>query len=193
VPLYLNSQGSVHRAESTVTASAHKGSEERESQSHLLLISLSSVPLLWLVSALAASLWPTATLSLSTGCTFKVIECFYHRPAFWESEPHYCRAKNESTKSGRNRPQHQPSEPCLWATNVKNLEARSRSVFLNSAPRLPLPSMFPMFPSSITPDSNDQLVIKLCSGLIRSHSFELGKFLQSVESKFVFVIQYIIQ
>jgi len=34
--------------------------------------------------------------------------------------------------------------------------------------------MFSMFPSSTTPDSNDQLVIKHCSGLIRSHSFELG-------------------
>jgi len=34
--------------------------------------------------------------------------------------------------------------------------------------------MFSMFPSSSTPDSNDQLIIKLRSGLIRSHSFESG-------------------
>ena len=31
-----------------------------------------------------------------------------------------------------------------------------------------------MFPSSTTHDSNDQLVIKLCSGPIRSNSFESG-------------------
>jgi len=31
-----------------------------------------------------------------------------------------------------------------------------------------------MFPSSTPPDSDDQLVIKLCSGLIRSHSSESG-------------------
>jgi len=35
--------------------------------------------------------------------------------------------------------------------------------------------MFSMFPSSTAPDSNDQLVSKLCSGLIRSHSFESGR------------------
>ena len=31
-----------------------------------------------------------------------------------------------------------------------------------------------MFPSFSTPDSNDQPVIKLCSGLIRINSFESG-------------------
>jgi len=31
-----------------------------------------------------------------------------------------------------------------------------------------------MFPFSTTPDSNDQLIIKLCSDLIKSHSFESG-------------------
>jgi len=31
-----------------------------------------------------------------------------------------------------------------------------------------------MFSSSTTPDSYDQLVTKLCSGPIRSHSFESG-------------------
>ena len=33
---------------------------------------------------------------------------------------------------------------------------------------------FSMFPSYTTPDSNDQLVIKLWSGLIRSYSCESG-------------------
>ena len=47
-------------------------------------------------------------------------------------------------------------------------------VFFNSGPRDPPPCMFSMFPSSTTPDWNDQLVIQLCSGLIRSHSFESG-------------------
>jgi len=43
------------------------------------------------------------------------------------------------------------------------------AVFLSSGPHDPLPCMF-----STTPDSNDQLVIRLCSGLTRSHSFESG-------------------
>ena len=50
----------------------------------------------------------------------------------------------------------------------------SISVFLNSGPHDPLPCMFSMFPSCTTPDSKDQLVIKLCSVLIRNHSFESG-------------------
>jgi len=48
------------------------------------------------------------------------------------------------------------------------------SLFFNSGPRDPLRCMFSMFPSSATPYWNDQLVIKLCSGLIRSHTFESG-------------------
>ena len=56
----------------------------------------------------------------------------------------------------------------------KLLSTNPTAVFLNSGPHDPLPCMFSMFPSSTTPDSNDQLVIKLCSGLIRSHSFESG-------------------
>jgi len=70
---------------------------------------------------------------------------------------------------------HMRAPLSLWKRQDTNTSpmSLSRAVFLNSGPHDPLPCMFSIFPSSATPDSNDQLVIKLCSGLIRSHSFEL--------------------
>jgi len=62
------------------------------------------------------------------------------------------------------------SFPLFSLLSFQKLELNS--IFLYYGPHDTLPCMFSMFPSSTTPDSNDQLVIKLCSGLIRSHSFE---------------------
>ena len=47
-------------------------------------------------------------------------------------------------------------------------------VFFIPGPRGPLPCMFQMFPCHNTLESNDQLVIKLCLSLLKTHSFESG-------------------
>ena len=48
-----------------------------------------------------------------------------------------------------------------------------KAVFLNSGPHDSLPCMFSMFPSSTTPDSNDQLVINLYFRLNPNQVFPL--------------------
>ena len=81
-----------------------------------------------------------------------------------------------------------------WMFNVyaiTQVPTPFRPVFLNSGPHDPLPCMFSMFPSSTTPDSNDQLIIKLCSGLIRSHSLDEANGFQTDAVKHHDVLNYV--
>lgn len=59
-----------------------------------------------------------------------------------------------------------------WGFALTAAWGMNQPVVFNPGPGATLPCMFEMFPSSNTPDSNDQPVIKLCRSLITSRSLE---------------------